>query len=423
MKLRSSLLLTVLSLIFVASCSNENIELEKIAVSTAALKSTLNVDNDTIIELREEDFPKNERKKTKSLPGDYVDIQSELSQLKGLDFFVQTSNYNYGKNTWTTNGKGSEITLGNLDYSNIRQKFRLRFLPASSGIPYLIYSSYENVPIGVGSYSSAPNEYILYAKKNDTGSLWGFSWDFYLNKNQDAYVIENQDIIGGGPNYWDIFYYSVTSSYNSNKIRMQKTNKLIDQQFTFIPDDEFEIISIELKHNEGKILLSKPTLLDKNSVENSSYTQTLSHTFSYSETQSDGASFQEQNSISTRKTGGFNISLALSKVVTLGASSSLEKGQSQTLVYGKTSQMTTQIIKSTNIPVPPRERMEYEFIALKHELDVPYIATLKGKKTQQTIKIRGQWQGVDYNQTALKTYYYKLDGTKALVRSECIRLD
>lgn len=156
--------------------------------------------NDSIIQLNPEDFPdiiiENNAFGTQT-------SFSDLNQLEGVEFFIKSKNSYFGNNTLQSTGKGNEIVLASYSTTNDAQLFYLEFLPASTGIPYLIYSYKEQAPIGAGSYASDPDNYVLYTRASGNSSLFGFSWDFYQNSNNDGYIMENQDIMalaleGGG---------------------------------------------------------------------------------------------------------------------------------------------------------------------------------------------------------------------------------
>ena len=67
-----------------------------------------------------------------------------------------TSGYSY----FTCTGAGKEVTLGNSSTST-NSKFYLKILPASTGIPYLIYSNVSKTPLCVGYYTNNPDNKIL----------------------------------------------------------------------------------------------------------------------------------------------------------------------------------------------------------------------------------------------------------------------
>ncbi len=73
-------------------------------------------------------------------------------------------------------GKGKEVTLNNSNDA-LRNRFYIKILPASTGIPYLIYSQAAQTPLSVGYYTNKPDEKILMASKEENGSLISCGWD------------------------------------------------------------------------------------------------------------------------------------------------------------------------------------------------------------------------------------------------------
>ncbi len=414
---RNSFAITVLliGIAIFSSCSEEDVLYEELTKGTGVpeqdtliLKSEESL-IDSIIQLNEEDFPKKEVK-IRSLGVS----MSTLYELNGIEFYIQGVNNNYGKNTLETTGKGRELKLSSLNWGNSAQLFRLRFLPSSSGIPYLIYSHKENVPIGVGSYPNSPETYVLYAKKSDSGGLFGFSWKFCHHSDNNSLIIENQDIIGSsGGGYWGIYYHAMTN-LTSGKIGILKNNRAYNQQYEIIPNDVFDIKSIRLLHNQGRILETKPVILDESHNTNYSYTHSSTFNYNYNKSITNSASFQEQESISTKKSGKVNAGVSIANVVNLGSSYSIEKGSTQTVTYGNQSSVTNSISKSYTVPIPPRTEVVVYFRAFRHKLSIPYEATLEGQKTGQRITIRGVWEGVDYTYSTLKIHEYSVDTRKAM---------
>lgn len=236
------------------------------------------------------------------------------------------------------------------------------------------------------------------------------SWDLHYNQNKDAYIIENTDVFSPGSS-WATSFFVITSE--NGKLSITKINKGLSQQFTIIPDDDFEIISINLFHNEAKILETAPYILDENTINNPDNLE-ITHDYSYSQTLTDNTSFQEQNSITTTISGNHKSDIALTKIISIGGSTSFTSTQQQTVTYGKSSSITTQISKSYNFTVPPKHRLKYQYLSTRSSLDVPYIATLKGRKTKKTIKIRGTWKGVTYYNTYFDTQLYNLENPTLL---------
>ena len=66
---------------------------------------------------------------------------------------------------------GKEVTLASRLSLSTSWQFFFKILPASSGIPYLIYSKETGTPLSVGQYENDPNNKVLFARSNNTGSL------------------------------------------------------------------------------------------------------------------------------------------------------------------------------------------------------------------------------------------------------------
>lgn len=387
------------------SCQNDEImggiEDAKEVIQTRSLS----VNDSTIVELNPADFPKIEKNKVKG--GDY--LWDELYQLNGIEFFIQSKDSYFGKNTLETQGAGNELKLSEFSITNDAQKFYLRFLPASTGIPYLIYSFKEKTPIGVGSYSSAPDKYVLYAKKSDSGSLFGFSWDFY--KGDKSYIIENQDLIGGGSNYWDIYYYSITA--NNGNIDLLKTTKGPNQQFTIVPNDEFTLESLDFDLTTARITSSTPVSIKTFEIEAAS--NPITKELTVDETKTEETSFQESSSTTIKHSGSGNVGISIA-IVKIGGSYSFEKSNTQQVAYGSKSTISKKITDKTTVTIPPYKLGVIDYQSIKHSLDVNYVLKVKGVKTNKIIEMKGTWYGVDYTTDRFVVKEYDLR-TKALTRT------
>jgi len=383
------------------SCQKEKVvsdlsgseKLATIAADSLALRLT----NDSIIALDSTKFPKRPGQKRVAS----TDVFSSLYQLNGIDFFIQTKDSYFGKNTFQAQGKGQEVILAPYSLSNSSQLFRLRFLPSSSGIPYLIYSSQQNAPIGAGSYASNPNNYVLYTQAANNNSLFGFSWDFSLNTDQNAYYFENQDILGqgsGGP--WDVYNYVLNVS--NGIIGFTRKNTSYYQQLNIIPNDEFVVQdNIQISLDDAQITESNPVVLRQGEVINNTG-NTLQRTLSFAETKTDASSFSETNGITTRKTGNASVKVTLFKVLDLGGGYTWENGTQETTQYGTNTSRSVTITESFNIPVPPNTISTYKFKAIHHKIKLSYVATMIGVNTSKVLNIGGVYTGVDYTTSSLE---------------------
>lgn len=151
-------------------------------------------------------------------------------------------------------GKSKEVTL-NAGNAGDKNRFLIKVLPASAGVPYLIYSVAAGTPLSVGYYTNKPDEKILMASKDDSGCLnkdinASFSWksnsasgNLSFGKNDGSsttqeYETQNTKVyiktFGGSPLYQaavgprDLNTLSVDLSAWLNSLNDKSTNTLID---------------------------------------------------------------------------------------------------------------------------------------------------------------------------------------------------
>lgn len=167
-------------------------------------------------------------------------------------------------------GKSKEVTL-NAGNAGDKNRFLIKVLPASAGVPYLIYSVAAGTPLSVGYYTNKPDEKILMASKDDSGSLMSIGWDLLQSSYyKNYYAIQSESYLGQADpnNQWSIFYY-VLEAVSGNKIRYaQHVNNKALQEFIITPDAKFEIKSLEYVVNNSTP--SKSTFSKTVTVKNTS---------------------------------------------------------------------------------------------------------------------------------------------------------
>lgn len=167
-------------------------------------------------------------------------------------------------------GKSKEVTL-NAGNAGDKNRFLIKVLPASAGVPYLIYSVAAGTPLSVGYYTNKPDEKILMASKDDSGSLMSIGWDLLQSSYyKNYYAIQSESYLGQADpnNQWSIFYY-VLEAVCGNKIRYaQHVNNKAQQEFIITPDAKFEIKSLEYVVNNSTP--SKSTFSKTVTVKNTS---------------------------------------------------------------------------------------------------------------------------------------------------------
>lgn len=360
---------------------------------------------DSIIQFNESDFPK--KKQNKTMATSYA--SDDLYQLDGIEFKLKTINSYFSKNTLKTNGAGQALTLDlNNAITTDAHLFYFKFLPATSGIPYMIYSYKEKKPVGVGSYQNNPNTKIIYTKQNDIGSTFGFSWDLLSGTDNKGYIVQNNDIpFQGSGGWWDTYYGVITN--NQGNLSLSRNSNSLYQQFNLIPNDEFNIISMTMDINNATITSSTPIIIDQKSIENPT-NETGSRTITFSVTRQDNYSFKESSSVSYEYSANVTVGFKLFKILQVGTSFTFTEGNTQSLEYTNSNTKSVQLSDSYTIPVPPQTRSVCTFNAMKHIANVPYTATIKGVRTQKPITIHGYFEGVDYTTSNLRVDNYPLYG-------------
>ena len=124
---------------------------------------------------------------------DDPDYSSNMYAIREMPIYIRARG---NEGFLSSNGIGKEITLSSrINFRTCR--FYLKVLPSSSGIPYLIYSNDTGTPLSVGQYENDPNNKVLFARSNNTGSLMSADWDLIPSSSYKGYfVIESQSYLG-----------------------------------------------------------------------------------------------------------------------------------------------------------------------------------------------------------------------------------
>lgn len=349
-----------------------------------------------------------QRNRTLLPGGPYEEIQrihDEIYDLRELPIYITVKENPRGGLFLTSKGAGKELIMA--DYKNDdSQKFYVKVLPASTGIPYLIYSYKEDKPISVGHYKSDPSTYVLYTLNSTSGNFYGASWDFSFGKNiENSYVIQNQDIKGGGPNYWDM--YELVIGSNINKTQMAKYMRLATQEFEFRPVEEFTIQSIEYVNDATATLSQKPYKVIRDGYVNAGDIQ-QTYTLQLSEEVSETSSHNKKTSAS------FSINTESKVSVPLVAEGkiSVTAASSREFSYGTSQSTKRTILRSHPIIIPARHKALIEITLFENSIDLDYIATCRGNSSNRIIKIKGRWHGVSISESQAILHLTSIDNPK-----------
>lgn len=199
--------------------------------------STRSCISDSILPLKENDSlkylkelvaaGKNRRKKilpAKTFDDDF--FAENMYAIRELPLTIKVRNVADGNNAancyFACDGPGKEVTLGNSS-TNASNYFYIKILPASSGIPYQLYSNKAGTPLCVGYYTRNPDTKILMSAKDNNGSLFGSGWNLFAANTPGYFVIQSNDYLAqdDSNNGMSIFYYVLEAS-NGNTIRYAK---------------------------------------------------------------------------------------------------------------------------------------------------------------------------------------------------------
>lgn len=124
----------------------------------------------------------------------------------------------------------------------------MKILPASSGIPYLIYSNASKTPLSVGYYTNNPNNKILISAKDNSGSLFSASWNLLPSSYYKGYfTIESESYLGQSDpdNMWSVFNYVLEAKGNNKLGYGQPVNNKAQQEFMITPTCDFNLTDLK----------------------------------------------------------------------------------------------------------------------------------------------------------------------------------
>lgn len=289
---------------------------------------------------------------------------------------------------FSCDGANKEVVLTN-SLSGYRQNFFIKVLPATTGIPYLVYSSASNTPLVVGHYTSNPSNKILFAKPDNGGDLYSASWDLIPSQTKGYFAIESQSYLGQSDpdNMWTVFNY-VLEVKNDNKIGYgQYTNKSY-QEFQIKPISRFEVREIIFDENSAVITKGEPYPIKSTNYNNPSVepkTITITVDKSYFEK----SSFIENlSSIAFDKyAGNFQRPTVVANRIVLP-----QKGTPADAVYSPSQQNIEKPINFTyQVDAPENCHIEASAYITTYNVSINYVA--KAYYGGREIKLSGTWRG------------------------------
>jgi len=403
MKANVLFLAVLIGIFFFPSCSEVLLNDDSSQIINDNAVISRSVENDSIIlPFNEEDFPLITRK-SRSID---FELSEELEELVGIPFRIRAVNVG-NLNTFQTNGKGKELLLRAYDEGNTNQLFRLLSLPIESGVPYMIYSNKENVPIGIGSYSSDPQTPVLYAKANDSGSTWGFGWSIYSSSNDNAFVMENVNYYTTNTNLSDpVVYYSITAS-TGGELSIEPTTKGLNQQFVYVPEGVWNIVSLETHTEDASIVSTTDVDVMSRQYINRSE-EPLNAFFSVHNEFSDSVYFRETKRITTTKNVSPKLSIKLLKILTKSIGFEFGEEEIMEIEYVNSINKKTTITDSLSFVVPAYTKKVVNYKSYRHKVRIPYTLSLMNADGV-TLKIRGVYDDTSYSEMEMEVSSFPLN--------------
>ena len=435
-------ILTAIGVIGISSCSQEDYELSKVSnqTETRSLPQSDSVCFDSIITplIVNPDSVKRPQTRSYSAPHDDEYFSANMWAIRELPITLQARGQaNTGNRYLSTNGKSREITLEGSAYSD-SQKFYLRILPASTGIPYLIYSYKERTPISVGQYNSDPNNKVLFTRPNDSGSLYSAEWDLIPSDYKGYFAIQSQSYLGQSDpnNSWSVFYH-VLEVRDNNKIGYAQYTKKAQQEFLIVPFNAFTLNYIEFHKDDATVTKQEPlkivTYAKNESEERRPFTIKAAH-YAY-----DTSSFSESSilkiPIENTDAKFYRPRVEAEHIVTpLPVKPSEDPdsiNRNPDMVYSSTTQ---KILNTLNFNIDgtalPNSLIEATSYLENYTVSVKYTAhmTYKYNGEEREVKINGVWRGAIYTIKRDNKYpkdiikFFDLDDGTEMLRTRSVTL-
>lgn len=327
-----------------------------------------------------------------------------------------TAGYNY----MFVDGKGKEVILRNSETAD-GSKFYIKILPATSGIPYLIYSEVAKTPLTVGQYTNNPDNKILMTAKDESGSTFSWGWDLLPSSSYKGYFsIESQSYLGQSDpnNSWSIFYHVLEAKANNKIGYAQRVNNKGQQDFLITPVDEFALTDVEYNFDNANIT-DGPTIDGKMVEIINTSDEVMNMPFSTSVSGTETSLFSQQQGKLNLKivdmySKTFPRPVAIARRATVN-------GVKPDASYKSTTQNFNRRWSYDNTVEMKRHcllQLTCKFKTFK--LEVPYVAT--AQCNGRIVKASGTWKGTyianpEHNKPTLLTHYYDLETGEELMYS------
>lgn len=308
-------------------------------------------------------------------------------------------------------GAEKEVTLGNSS-TVAGSKFYLKILPASSGIPYLIYSNVSKPPLTVGHYTNNPNNKILMSAKDNSGSLYGSGWNLIPSSYKGYFSIQSESYLGQSDpnNSWSIFYYVLEAKADNKLGYGQRVNYKAQQEFLINPTTTFTLQNVTFDLDNA--VVTNSTAVSKVTSLTNPYEYVKNMPITVAASVEETSNFYEMAgtlklNISSSSTTKFPRPIPIAGKAVL-----MDNTVKDAIYSSSTQKFSAKVEYQTSIDMKPRSLLQLTTKFKTFILNVPYIATaIYGDRE---VKVKGTWRGYavanpEYNTPINEPHFYDLE--------------
>ena len=327
----------------------------------------------------------------------------------------------YSNRYLSCEGKGKEVKWYANSINDDKQKFYLKIFPATTGIPYLIYSKTSNTPLTVGYYNNNPDEKIMFAASTDDGSYYSEVWDLNPISNYKGFSIQSMSYLGQSDpdNMYSVFYH-VLEAKTGNLIRYAQYSGIPEQQFSIEVLDNFSLSDIDFDLASATISEGNDIIISFTGTNPSLNSKTVNCVKS-----SEDLVYKERSYFAeTQGYLKFNLSntdlniqlpsVVANRVVILDDNSKTISAQYR----GATQYIDETISYNVSVTAPPRSLIMVDTYVKTHNVSINY--TAKATLNDREITLNGVWRGFLISDPSLTTpthvtSFYDLDTNEEIL--------
>ena len=384
-----------LSLVTLTSCQEGVIEdfSENKSSSQSARENAISSDTSgwgPIIPIAQSPFKRflNQKSKPQRTTSGTNDLTpSDLYDIADFPINLVVKENNTGQLFLTSQGVNQVLTFGTENTGNTNQRFSLGILPLTG---YVVIKTAEGKLLSAGQYTNNPGVDVLYVKDNT--DTYAASWNFLSGQvTQSSFILENADVLGfDGPEPTFGNVYNKVIGSQGNGIYFDKYRSQAKQEFEIRLLDDFEVQSIQYINDATASVTRIPDFMVNWTYTNGSSVQ-QSITTDFGQKASKTSTFSTKNTFTAKVTGTVKVGIPF---IANGTLTTEVTGATES-TYGGSE--TFEDTRNYNIPliVPANSQITATATVARYQMNVNYIATLRGRNTGKIVKVAGTWNGVD----------------------------